>query len=90
MSKYQTEGWKWTDDSSVGYTQWASGEPSPSLVGTEDCVEMNQNGNWNNRDCNRRTSPFICAHPRQWSNCALAPVEKTPCGYPGIAQQVAS
>lgn len=89
MSKHgESQGWKWADNSAVEFTHWATGEPSPSLVGTEDCVEMNQNGNWNNRDCSRQGMPFVCSHPRPWSNCMLAEIEKTPCGYPGIAEQV--
>ena len=88
MSKYSNQGWHWTDDSAVEYTQWATGEPSPSAIGTEDCVEINQNGNWNNRNCNRQKAPYVCSHARQWSNCRMADIEKTPCGYSGITQEV--
>ena len=88
MSKHSSQEWRWTDESGVGFTQWSAGEPSPSVVGSEDCVEMNQNGNWNNRDCNRQPQPFVCSHSRPWSNCMMADIEKSPCGYPGIAEQV--
>ena len=53
--------WKWSDGTSWGYTNWASGGLNDA-GGVEDCARMFENndlGQWNDRVCsNKRT--FVC------------------------------
>uniref|UniRef100_A0A7N9AUC1 C-type lectin domain-containing protein n=1 Tax=Mastacembelus armatus TaxID=205130 RepID=A0A7N9AUC1_9TELE len=47
-------GWGWTDKTSVGFFNWATGEPNaafhPGEVGEENCVEMYDDGRWNDNN----------------------------------------
>lgn len=52
-------GWGWLDGTPYddeAYTNWAGGEPNNS-GGTENCVEMNDDGTWNDANC---------SGPRMW------------------------
>uniref|UniRef100_A0A8C2GRF6 C-type lectin domain-containing protein n=1 Tax=Cyprinus carpio TaxID=7962 RepID=A0A8C2GRF6_CYPCA len=48
-------GWGWTDLTSLGFTNWAPGEPNEAFhdgdVGKENCVEMYHDGTWNDNNC---------------------------------------
>ncbi|XP_061416055.1 macrophage mannose receptor 1-like [Lethenteron reissneri] len=56
-------GWSWTDDTPVGYTNWADGEPNDMMheeAFIESCVEFyHQDGTWNDQDCEQKRG-FIC------------------------------
>uniref|UniRef100_A0A3B5AF54 C-type lectin domain-containing protein n=1 Tax=Stegastes partitus TaxID=144197 RepID=A0A3B5AF54_9TELE len=47
-------GWAWTDKTSLGFLNWAPGEPNaafhPGDVAEENCVEMYHDGNWNDNN----------------------------------------
>uniref|UniRef100_A0A3P8UDS1 C-type lectin domain-containing protein n=1 Tax=Cynoglossus semilaevis TaxID=244447 RepID=A0A3P8UDS1_CYNSE len=47
-------GWGWTDKTSVGYVNWAPGEPN-------NCVEMYDDGRWNDNNCLQKRG-FACRH----------------------------
>uniref|UniRef100_A0A667WHX7 C-type lectin domain-containing protein n=1 Tax=Myripristis murdjan TaxID=586833 RepID=A0A667WHX7_9TELE len=55
-------GWTWTDKTSLGFLNWAAGEPNeafhPGEV-PENCVEMYHDGHWNDNDCMYKKS-FAC------------------------------
>lgn len=65
-------GWAWTDYTSLGFLNWAPGEPNeafhPGEVGDENCVEMRSDGSWNDNNCLAKRG-FVCQH-RQ---CKSAP-----------------
>ena len=50
--------YQWVDGTVLNYTNWASNEPDDQT--TDDCVEMNPNGNWTNIDCDTQKNWFIC------------------------------
>uniref|UniRef100_A0A3Q3VUX1 C-type lectin domain-containing protein n=1 Tax=Mola mola TaxID=94237 RepID=A0A3Q3VUX1_MOLML len=58
-------GWAWTDNTPVGFFNWASGEPNAALhpgeVAEENCVEMYLDGRWNDNKCLDKKG-FICRH----------------------------
>ena len=54
----------WSDESSVDYVNWASGEPSSNYEEGKECVQMWAHddfdiGHWNDRGCENKM-PFIC------------------------------
>ncbi|XP_034048886.1 macrophage mannose receptor 1-like [Thalassophryne amazonica] len=54
--------WGWTDETSVGFVNWAAGEPSLSYhpgEAPEKCVEMYHDGKWNDNDCLQERG-FVC------------------------------
>ena len=58
LSDQNSEGnFVWQDGTSLGYTNWNSGEPNNS--GNEDCTEMYSTGKWNDKDCSQ-TRYFVC------------------------------
>jgi len=62
LNDVATEGtFVWYDQSPVGYTNWATGEPNQS--GNEDCVQIfpggSEPGRWNDLDCNNGNSKSI-------------------------------
>lgn len=58
-------GWAWTDKTSLGFVNWAQGEPNaafhPGDVAEENCVEMYNDGHWNDNNCLQKRG-FICQH----------------------------
>ena len=58
---YERDGdgvYQWVDGTALSYTNWAANEPNAPT--TDDCVEMNSNGNWTNLDCDTDRNWFIC------------------------------
>lgn len=56
----------WVDDAPGSYTNWAEDEPN-DLDG-EDCVALDDEGEWEDRDCAER-NPYACERPcadRTW------------------------
>uniref|UniRef100_H3CQ11 C-type lectin domain-containing protein n=1 Tax=Tetraodon nigroviridis TaxID=99883 RepID=H3CQ11_TETNG len=56
-------GWAWTDETSLGFLNWAPGEPNsafhPGSAVEENCVEMYLDGLWNDNSCLQRRG-FVC------------------------------
>jgi len=50
--------WILSDGTEMGYTNWNDGEPNNA--GGEHCVEMKDNGKWNDIPCTDRSYPFAC------------------------------
>lgn len=42
--------WEWLHSSSPTYTRWSPGEPN-NYAGSENCLSLEQHGNWNDADC---------------------------------------
>uniref|UniRef100_A0A9J8DJE6 C-type lectin domain-containing protein n=1 Tax=Cyprinus carpio carpio TaxID=630221 RepID=A0A9J8DJE6_CYPCA len=63
--KWSDDGWGWTDLTSLGFTNWAPGEPNEAFhdgdVGKENCVEMYHDGTWNDNNCVQKRG-FVCRH----------------------------
>lgn len=66
-------GWAWTDHSSLGFVNWAPGEPNeafhPGEATDENCVEMRSDGTWNDNNCLVKRG-FVCRH-RQCKSALL-------------------
>lgn len=58
-------GWAWTDQTPLGFLNWAPGEPNlafhPGSAVEENCVEMYADGLWNDNNCLQRRG-FVCRH----------------------------
>lgn len=58
-------GWAWTDKTSLGFLNWAQGEPNsafhPGDIAEENCVEMYLDGRWNDNNCLQKRG-FACRH----------------------------
>uniref|UniRef100_A0A3Q3SGN4 C-type lectin domain-containing protein n=1 Tax=Mastacembelus armatus TaxID=205130 RepID=A0A3Q3SGN4_9TELE len=69
-----SDGWGWTDKTSVGFFNWATGEPNaafhPGEVGEENCVEMYDDGRWNDNNCLQKRG-FACR--KRVNNNSLLP-----------------
>uniref|UniRef100_A0A8D0D2B6 C-type lectin domain-containing protein n=1 Tax=Sander lucioperca TaxID=283035 RepID=A0A8D0D2B6_SANLU len=65
LTRDRNFGWGWTDLTSLGFLNWAQGEPNaafhPGEVGEENCVEMYQDGRWNDNNCLQKRG-FACRH----------------------------
>ncbi|XP_068430349.1 uncharacterized protein [Clinocottus analis] len=63
-------GWGWTDRTSLGFLNWAPGEPNlalhPGEVGEESCVEMYPDGRWNDNNCLQKRG-FACRHRQYYT-----------------------
>ncbi|XP_035247102.1 macrophage mannose receptor 1 [Anguilla anguilla] len=70
LTRDRSFGWGWTDMTSLGYVNWAPGEPNeafhPGDAGSENCVEMYPDGKWNDNNCLQKRG-FACRH-RQYYN----------------------
>lgn len=53
----QAGNFVWVDGNSLGYVNWASGQPSNETG--EDCVQMGVDGSWYDVDCTG-TALFVC------------------------------
>uniref|UniRef100_A0A4W6CB22 C-type lectin domain-containing protein n=1 Tax=Lates calcarifer TaxID=8187 RepID=A0A4W6CB22_LATCA len=55
LTRDRNFGWGWTDKTSLGFLNWAPGEPNeafhPGDVAEENCVEMYPDGRWNDNNC---------------------------------------
>ncbi|XP_055010163.1 macrophage mannose receptor 1 [Boleophthalmus pectinirostris] len=64
LTRDQNFGWAWTDLTSVGFLNWAQGEPNNVFhPGNEEekCVEMYPDGHWNDNNCLAKRG-FACRH----------------------------
>ncbi|XP_026210056.1 LOW QUALITY PROTEIN: macrophage mannose receptor 1 [Anabas testudineus] len=63
-------GWAWTDKTSLGFLNWAPGEPNaafhPGEVAEESCVEMYADGRWNDNNCMQKRG-FACRHRQYYT-----------------------
>ncbi|KAM6975835.1 uncharacterized protein LKV04_015092 [Tautogolabrus adspersus] len=63
-------GWGWTDRTSLGFLNWALGEPNaafhPGEVAEENCVEMYADGRWNDNNCLQKRG-FACRHRQYYT-----------------------
>ncbi|KAL4617320.1 macrophage mannose receptor 1-like [Arapaima gigas] len=70
LTKDRHYGWGWTDQTSLGFVNWAPGEPNsafhPGDTGKENCVEMYPDGRWNDNNCVQRRG-FACRHRQPFS-----------------------
>ena len=51
--------WKWSDQTGVYYFNWRAGEPNNWQGQMEDCVEIYNDGSWNDDPCENEL-PFVC------------------------------
>ncbi|XP_049459415.1 macrophage mannose receptor 1 [Epinephelus fuscoguttatus] len=70
LTRDRNFGWGWTDRTSVGFLNWAPGEPNaafhPGDVAEENCVEMYEDGRWNDNNCLQKRG-FICRHRQYYT-----------------------
>ncbi|XP_024917706.1 macrophage mannose receptor 1 isoform X1 [Cynoglossus semilaevis] len=70
LTRDRNFGWGWTDKTSVGYVNWAPGEPNaafhPGDVAEENCVEMYDDGRWNDNNCLQKRG-FACRHRQYYT-----------------------
>ncbi|XP_015231842.1 PREDICTED: macrophage mannose receptor 1-like [Cyprinodon variegatus] len=63
-------GWGWTDKTSLGFLNWAQGEPNsafhPGDIAEENCVEMYPDGHWNDNNCLQKRG-FACRHRQYYT-----------------------
>uniref|UniRef100_A0A8D0KKJ2 C-type lectin domain-containing protein n=1 Tax=Salvator merianae TaxID=96440 RepID=A0A8D0KKJ2_SALMN len=65
LTDMDNEGeWRWIDGTNYlnGFTNWHKGEPNDS-EGKEDCVQMHNDGEWNDLPCNNENNFYICEKP---------------------------
>ncbi|XP_028415346.1 E-selectin-like [Dendronephthya gigantea] len=68
--KKSNSKWCYPDGKPSPYLRWNTGEPN-NVGGNEDCVEMWENGHWNDAPCTL-ARPFICEIPAaDIDECAL-------------------
>ena len=51
--------WRWSDSSDASFYNWNNGEPNGDTSLLKYCVEMKQDGSWNDRKCHYKR-PFFC------------------------------
>uniref|UniRef100_A0A3B5PSP1 C-type lectin domain-containing protein n=1 Tax=Xiphophorus maculatus TaxID=8083 RepID=A0A3B5PSP1_XIPMA len=65
LTRDRNFGWGWTDKTSLGFVNWAQGEPNsafhPGDIAEENCVEMYLDGRWNDNNCLQKRG-FACRH----------------------------
>lgn len=66
-------GYRWSDGSPLGYTNWATTEPN-DMNGAEDCAEViilptwkGYTDKWNDQSC-KSTRPYVCEVPAGMSS----------------------
>lgn len=80
--------WKWSDRSGVYYFNWRAGEPNNWEGQNEDCVEIYNDGTWNDDPCENEL-PFVCKKvaPTKWCSAALLSGSQKSCGEIGIDEE---
>ncbi|XP_054750997.2 macrophage mannose receptor 1-like [Lytechinus pictus] len=76
LTRSETGGFKYSDNSPVDYVHWANGEPTEDWAGSnEDCVEMytNEFGKWNDEDCSGRAS-YVCKMDKSQNETDSQPI----------------
>ncbi|GLD55464.1 macrophage mannose receptor 1-like protein [Lates japonicus] len=70
LTRDRNFGWGWTDKTSLGFLNWAPGEPNeafhPGDVAEENCVEMYPDGRWNDNNCLQKRG-FACRHRQYYT-----------------------
>ncbi|XP_023264465.1 macrophage mannose receptor 1-like [Seriola lalandi dorsalis] len=70
LTRDRNFGWGWTDRTSLGFLNWAPGEPNsafhPGDVAEENCVEMYGDGRWNDNNCLQKRG-FACRHRQYYT-----------------------
>ncbi|XP_056147018.1 macrophage mannose receptor 1 [Lampris incognitus] len=70
LTRDRNFGWAWTDKTSLGFLNWAPGEPNeafhPGEMVEENCVEMYLDGLWNDNNCMQKRS-FACRQRQYYS-----------------------
>ncbi|KAJ8338949.1 hypothetical protein SKAU_G00357350 [Synaphobranchus kaupii] len=70
LTRDRSFGWAWTDMTSLGFVNWAPGEPNeafhPGDIGSESCVEMYPDGRWNDNNCMQKRG-FACRHRQSYT-----------------------
>lgn len=84
LTRDRSYGWGWTDLTSLGFTNWAPGEPNEAFhdgdVGKENCVEMYHDGTWNDNNCVQKRG-FVCRHRQYYvtdENGIVIPTDPSP------------
>ena len=80
--------WKWSDRSGVYYFNWRAGEPNNWEGQVEDCVEIYNDGTWNDDPCENEL-PFVCKKvaPTEWCSAALLSGSQKSCGEIGTDEE---
>ena len=64
--RVNTGVWRWvTNEDTHGYPPnsgkpWKPGKPDDGDGGTQDCVEMQMNGDWDDKRCDSDTNAYVC------------------------------
>ncbi|KAM4528248.1 uncharacterized protein PAE49_000185 [Odontesthes bonariensis] len=70
LTRDRNFGWGWTDKTSLGFLNWAPGEPNeafhPGDIAEENCVEMYHDGRWNDNNCLQKRG-FACRHRQYYT-----------------------
>ncbi|XP_023194031.1 macrophage mannose receptor 1-like [Xiphophorus maculatus] len=70
LTRDRNFGWGWTDKTSLGFVNWAQGEPNsafhPGDIAEENCVEMYLDGRWNDNNCLQKRG-FACRHRQYYT-----------------------
>ncbi|XP_067232917.1 C-type mannose receptor 2-like [Chanodichthys erythropterus] len=84
LTRDRSFGWGWTDMTSLGFTNWAPGEPNEAIhdgdFGKENCVEMYHDGTWNDNSCVQKRG-FVCRHRQYYvtdDNGIVIPTDPSP------------
>ncbi|XP_076054837.1 uncharacterized protein LOC143033374 [Oratosquilla oratoria] len=58
---------QWDDAATFNYSNWGSNEPNNFGLFGEDCVEIAEDGTWNDEGCAERGRRFLCRRTAEWS-----------------------
>ncbi|XP_078493515.1 uncharacterized protein LOC100176392 isoform X1 [Ciona intestinalis] len=78
-------GWDWLDGTAVDYTNWGENEPNNAGETGEACVEMYNNGKWNDNFCSNLRG-YVCKKHKSYSTCNFPDDDRVDCGYDGISE----